>query len=69
MSDPSKVELRGEIDRRIIDVLDAVSKAKRISRMEQVAIVLDQWAREKVHEANLVQSMTRGHGINTDTNR
>lgn len=69
MSDIHKVELRGEIDRQIIDVLDAVSKAKRISRMEMVAIVLDQWAKDKVHESNLIQSLTRDHGSRTETNR
>ena len=33
---PHKVVLRGDISREVSDVLDAVAKADRISRMEQV---------------------------------
>ena len=58
-----KVELRGDISRDITDVLDAVAKAKRVSRMEMVERVLREWAEEKVHESMMVQRITRGNGI------
>lgn len=57
-----KVELRGDIARDVCDVLDAVSKAKRISRMELVAQVLKGWADDKIHESILVTRLTRREG-------
>jgi hypothetical protein len=49
------VELRGMCPRRVVDVLDAVSNARRITRTELVNAVLSEWADARVHEANLVQ--------------
>lgn len=62
VSDPGRVELRGDIDRDVVDVLDAVAKAKRRSRMEVVELALKEWAEGKVHESTLVVRLTRGHG-------
>lgn len=62
MADPSlSVELRGPCPREIVDVLDAVSQAKRITRTELVNRVLASWVRERLHETTLVQRVTRGN--------
>lgn len=62
VSDPGRVELRGDIDRDVVDVLDAVAKAKRRSRMEVVEQALKEWADGKVHESTLVVRLTRNQG-------
>lgn len=62
MNDLGKVELRGDVDRDIVDVLDAVAKAKRRSRMEIVEMALREWADSKFHESTLVVRLTRGQG-------
>jgi predicted transcriptional regulator len=62
MADLGKVELRGDIERDIIDVLDAVAKAKRRSRMEVVEQALREWADGKLHESTLVVRLARGQG-------
>lgn len=65
MIDP--VELRGDIERDISDIVDAVAKARRISRMQCVAEILKQWADEKVHEATLVNRLRRGKGSEAES--
>jgi hypothetical protein len=67
MGDPSKVELRGDVEREIVDVLDAVAKAKRRSRMEVVEQALREWADGKKHESTLVVRLTRGQGSNRES--
>lgn len=62
LSGALKVELRGDIPRDVADVLDAVSQAKRIPRMELVNSILQGWADEKLHEAILVVRVTRSEG-------
>ena len=61
-SDSPKVELRGDVERDVVDVLDAVSAARRISRMELVSEILSVWADAKVHESMMVQRVTRREG-------
>lgn len=56
------VELRGDIEREIVDVLDAVSSHLRITRMELVEKVLRRWADDKLHESRLVVRVSRGNG-------
>lgn len=60
--DPSLVELRGDVSREVIDVIDAVAKAKRRSRMEIVELVLREWADAKRHESTLVLRLSRREG-------
>lgn len=62
MSDEVQVELRGPISRWIADVLDAVSLARRVSRTEVVNTVLEEWAKERLHEASLLTRVSRGNG-------
>ncbi len=57
-----KVELRGDVPRNVADVLDAVSQARRISRMELVNAILSEWADETLHEATLIVRVTRAEG-------
>ncbi len=57
--DDPLVELRGNCPRDVVDVIDAVSQSKRISRMEQVNAILARWADEKRREAELIQRVTR----------
>lgn len=56
------VELRGMIPREVCDVLDAVSQAKRISRMELVSRILGEWKDHKLHESHLIHRVTRSNG-------
>jgi hypothetical protein len=57
----SQVELRGMLSREVVDVLDAVSSAKRMTRIELVSRILADWAGRKHHEAMLVHRVTRGN--------
>lgn len=38
------VELRGQVPRDVVNVLDAVSTARRMNRMELVVEILAEWA-------------------------
>lgn len=61
MANDDLVELRGQTPRQIIDVIDAVSAARRISRMELVNRILSKWTRDQLHEATVVSRVTRGN--------
>lgn len=60
-SSTQAVELRGECPRLTVDVLDAISNARRISRTELVNEILGEWARQQLHEASLVARVTRSN--------
>lgn len=50
------VELRGEIPRDLIDVIDAVVQATPgANRMSVVRSILEDWCDRKIHEASLIQ--------------
>lgn len=66
-TDKEKVELRGMVDREIVDVLDAVATARRMARNELAEWVLRQLAQGVVHESMIVQRVTRGHGKGLET--
>jgi hypothetical protein len=55
------VELRGDCPRITVDILDAVSNARRISRTELVNQILGEWARQQLMESSLIQRVTRGN--------
>lgn len=65
----SSVELRGMAPREVVDVLDAVSTARRISRNELVLEVLGAWVSEQVHIATVVHRVMRGNGHGTEAER
>lgn len=53
------VELRGEVPRDLVDVIDAVVQATPGSnRMAVVRQILDEWCVRKMHEASLIQRVT-----------
>lgn len=62
-SDLGLVELRGEVPREVVDVLDAVVAATPgASRMSVLRSVLGEWVARKKHEAMLIQRVTGGNG-------
>ncbi len=70
MDEPT-TELRGPCPRAVVDVLDAVSQARRITRTELVNLILMKWADDKLHEAELIQRVTRpasGRLVNNGNN-
>ena len=69
MSDPY-IELRGEIAREHMDVLDAVVQATPgASRMALVRQIIGEWVGRKTHEASLIARVRRGNGIEPETDR
>ena len=56
-----KVELRGQVDKAVMDVLDACSIARGIDRISLVEKVLADWAARKVIEASVLQRIARGN--------
>lgn len=60
-SDSDTVELRGDIPKNLMAMLDAVSAAKRVSRMSLVRKVLNDWAVKTYHEAMIVERVTKGN--------
>ena len=61
------VELRQQVDKLVIDTLDAVSLARDMERYELVEEILGKWAAEKRHESMLVARVVRGNGDAADT--
>ena len=68
MSD-EKVELRGMIARETCGVLDAVSMARRMSRIELAEEILAVWAAEQVHIASVVQAVMKVNPQRADARR
>ncbi|MCC6530946.1 MAG: hypothetical protein IT531_00215 [Burkholderiales bacterium] len=60
--DRIQVELRGHVDKDIIDVIDAVSIARDVTRIDVVEEVLRRWADERVKEAKLMNRLVRREG-------
>ena len=59
--DDAPIELRGPCPREIVDVLDAFSSARRLSRTELVNRILGKWVSDRLHEANVLERVTRGN--------
>ena len=55
------VELRGQVDKAVMDVLDACSIARGIDRISLDEKVLSDWAARKVSEASVLQRIARGN--------
>ena len=55
------VELRGECPRLTVDVLDAISNARRINRTELVNQILGEWAQQQLLEGSLLFRTMRGN--------
>ena len=66
------VELRGEVLREHVDIIDAVVQATPgANRMTVVRQILDEWVDRKLHEASLIERVRRanGNGLEADRNR
>jgi hypothetical protein len=69
MADPF-VELRGEVLREHVDVIDAVVQATPgASRMSVLREILGAWVDQKVHESTLIQRVRRGNGSEPESGR
>lgn len=60
-----QVELRGQAPRTLVDVLDAVSAHRRITRWELIAEILERWADDKMAETTAILRVT-GCGKETE---
>lgn len=69
MSDAHAVELRGMIPREVADVLDAISVARRMSRIELATEVLAHYAKEQVHVARVLVAVTGANPCRSDVDR
>lgn len=56
-----KTELRGDCPKDTVDVLDAISHAREISRTDLVNQILGEWCADRVHEASLINRVSRGN--------
>lgn len=61
MPSPEDVELRGPCPRRVVDMLDAVSTARGLTRTQLVNEVLGQWARRERHVATVVSRVMQSN--------
>ena len=57
----SKKELRQDIDVEILNVLDAVSLARDVTRAELVNEILGKYAQQRLRELTLLERLTRGN--------
>ncbi len=64
-----RVELRGMAPRRLVDLLDAVSCSRRVSRQDILVQVLSRWADEITHEALSIVRVSGGNGSQMDGER
>lgn len=60
------VELRGMCPRETVDVLDAISTARRMNRMELVNDILAAWCVDRMNEATLIHRVTRGNTVDKE---
>lgn len=58
----AKVELRGKIDRDVVDLIDALAIARRCDRIEILSEVLAEWKEKVTHEANVIHRVMTRNG-------
>ena len=68
MAANDNVELRGLCQRETIDILDAVSLSRRISRIELVNEILAAWCTDELRRATLVYRAAHGNPQPADSN-
>ena len=54
----SSVELRGQAPRDLVDMLDAISTHRRITRWQLIEEILSQWREDKERETVIVARVT-----------
>lgn len=59
-------ELRTECPLEVVDVLDAVSLAQRLTRGQLVVRILSEWAEQRHREAILIARLSRGNPPGTE---
>lgn len=60
MASPNdSAELRTDCPKSVIDILDAVSLAQRLTRGQLVVRVLSEWADQRHREASLIARLVR----------
>lgn len=70
MSADPFVELRGEILREHVDVMDAVAQATPgASRMSVLREIIGEWYERKLHEHSLIERVRRGNGSPPESQR
>lgn len=70
MGKPITTELRSDIGKRLVDVIDGVVASRRGSnRTEVLTEILEEWAGRKVHEAKIVLRVAGIHPSDTDSFR
>lgn len=57
------VELRGECPRGIVDVLDAISMARDMTRTALVNEILGEWRDRVLHEHSFIARVVRVHPL------
>lgn len=57
------VEFRCNVPRWAFDVFDAVVKGRSSTKQRTGAAIVCEWARREAHVATVVQRITRGNGI------
>lgn len=62
----TNVELRGLCQRETVDILDAISLSRNMSRMDLVNMVLSEWCVAKVREATLIYRAAHGNPVPAD---
>lgn len=68
MSDLRDTELRGNIPRRLMELLDAVAHAKGLNRFDWLIPVLEKECAREVHEATLLLRMARINPLDSERN-
>lgn len=69
MADPF-IEVRGEILREHVDIIDAVVQATPgASRMSVLREIIGEWVEHELHRAMLVTRVRRGNGIEPEPDR
>lgn len=59
MASSETAEVRGPCAKDTVDVLDAISMARGLTRMQLVNEILGEWARMRRHELNVVSKVLR----------
>lgn len=57
------VELRGQAPRTLVDVLDAVSSHRRVSRWDLITEILEHWADDKMAETTAILRVTTAEDL------
>jgi len=69
MADPF-VELRGDVLREHVDIMDAVAQATPgASRMSVLRVIIEEWCEREIHRSTLVQRVARCNGNAAESGR